>query len=142
MSRRFRRSRILPSCKWTILCRASYEVHQHRRVAERVGVAREKIDAVEMGAEATVYTALEKLVLRFTDEVVQNVKASDALFSELLSHLGNRSEPALFAQTATTAEDPGRRRKWSTLKQLVRANRSIIASAIGRDGPRCGQRGI
>jgi 4-carboxymuconolactone decarboxylase len=73
-----------------ILCKASYEVHQHKRVARRVGLPVEKIEAVTQGADAAVYTPIEKLVLRFTDEVVCNVKAPDALFHEVLSHLNNR----------------------------------------------------
>lgn len=73
-----------------ILSRASYEVHQHKRVARHVGVPEEKIEAVEKGADADVYTPVEKLLLRFTDEVVRNVKASDALFDQLLSHLNHR----------------------------------------------------
>ncbi|MFL6623792.1 MAG: carboxymuconolactone decarboxylase family protein [Sulfurifustaceae bacterium] len=74
-----------------VLSRAGYEVHQHKRVARAVGVPAEKIEAVTQGADADVYTPLEKLVLRFTDDVVQNVKASEAIFKELLGHLGNRS---------------------------------------------------
>jgi 4-carboxymuconolactone decarboxylase len=45
---------------------------------------------VVQGSGAAVYTPLERLVLHFTDEVVQKVKASDALFDELLSHLNHR----------------------------------------------------
>lgn len=73
-----------------ILSGASYEVHQHKRIAARIGITADKIEAIAQGAEAAVYTPLEKLVLRFTDEVVRNVKAPDALFHELLSQLNNR----------------------------------------------------
>ena len=73
-----------------LLSGAGYEVHQHKRIAARAGVSQEKIDALSQGAEADVYTPLEKLVLRFTDDVVRNVKASDALFQELLVQLSNR----------------------------------------------------
>jgi 4-carboxymuconolactone decarboxylase len=73
-----------------ILSGAGYEVHQHKRIAARVGVPADKIEALTQGAEATVYAPLEKLVLRFTDEVVRNVKAADALFNELLAHLNER----------------------------------------------------
>ncbi|OGI66929.1 MAG: carboxymuconolactone decarboxylase [Candidatus Muproteobacteria bacterium RBG_16_60_9] len=73
-----------------ILSGAGYEVHQHKRIAARVGIPADKIDAVATGPDAAVYTALEKLVLRFTDDVVRNVKAADALFRELLAQLNNR----------------------------------------------------
>ena len=66
------------------LSQATYEVHQHKRIARRIGLADDKIAALETAPESAVFTPLEKLVIRYTDEVVANVKASDALFSELL----------------------------------------------------------
>lgn len=73
-----------------ILSGASYEVHQHKRIAARVGLSAEKIEALAQGADAAVYTPLEMLVLRFTDEVVRHVKAPDALFHQLLAQLSER----------------------------------------------------
>lgn len=73
-----------------VLSRASYEVHQHKRIARRVGLSEEKIEALAQGPDAAVYAPLEKLVLRFTDDVVRNVKADEVLFKELLTQLGNR----------------------------------------------------
>ncbi|UYN97123.1 MAG: carboxymuconolactone decarboxylase family protein [Enhydrobacter sp.] len=60
------------------LSRAAYEVFQHERIAREVGVAGEKIAALrDATIEAPVFTDNEKAVLRFTDDVVRNVKASD-----------------------------------------------------------------
>jgi AhpD family alkylhydroperoxidase len=73
-----------------ILSGAGYEVHQHKRIAARAGVPEDKIAALALGADADVFTPLEKSVLRFTDEVVLKVKASDAMFAGLLALLGNR----------------------------------------------------
>jgi AhpD family alkylhydroperoxidase len=73
-----------------VLSGAGYEVHQHKRIAARVGVSEDKIAGIESGPASDAFTALEKSVLRFTDEVVRNVKASDVLFAELLAQLGNR----------------------------------------------------
>jgi AhpD family alkylhydroperoxidase len=73
-----------------VLSGARYEVHQHQRIAARVGVSEEKIAAIESEPGSGVFTPLEKSILRFTDEVVRDVKASDALFAELLALLGNR----------------------------------------------------
>ena len=53
-----------------VLCRAGYEVHQHRRVARAVGVSQEKIAA--------------------TDAVVQDVKAPDALYEAVADRLDHR----------------------------------------------------
>ncbi|MBS0528697.1 MAG: carboxymuconolactone decarboxylase family protein [Proteobacteria bacterium] len=72
------------------LSNAAYEVHQHKRVARNVGLSDAKIAALEHDPASAVFSPLEKLIIRYTDEVVKNVKASDALFNELLTQLDNR----------------------------------------------------
>jgi alkylhydroperoxidase family enzyme len=60
------------------LSRAAYEVFQHERIAREVGVAEEKIGALrDATVDAPVFSDNEKAVLRFTDDVVRNVRASD-----------------------------------------------------------------
>ena len=60
------------------LSRAAYEVFQHERIAREAGVAEEKIAALrDATIEAAAFTDNEKAVLRYTDDVVRNVKASD-----------------------------------------------------------------
>ncbi|HEY6982205.1 carboxymuconolactone decarboxylase family protein [Reyranella sp.] len=60
------------------LSRAAYEVFLHERIAREVGVADEKIAALrDATIESPVFSDHEKAVLRFTDEVVRNVRASD-----------------------------------------------------------------
>jgi 4-carboxymuconolactone decarboxylase len=60
------------------LSRAAYEVFQHERIAREVGVAEDKIAALrDATIEAPAFSDNEKAVLRFTDDVVRNVKASD-----------------------------------------------------------------
>jgi len=60
------------------LSRAAYEVFQHERIAREAGVAEEKIAALrDATIEAPVFTDQEKAVLRFTDDVVRNIKATD-----------------------------------------------------------------
>jgi 4-carboxymuconolactone decarboxylase len=73
-----------------VLSKASYEVHQHKRIAKAVGLADETIKAIERGPEDKAFAPLERLIMRFTDEVVHNVKASDALFREAEAALGHR----------------------------------------------------
>lgn len=73
-----------------ILGGASYEIHQHKRVAASVGISDAKIEAIREGAAAPIFSDLERLVLAFTDEVVCNVKAGDALFDDLLKRLNHR----------------------------------------------------
>ena len=61
-----------------ILSGAGYEVHQHKRVARRVGLADEKIAALD---------ETEKMVLAYTDQVLLHVKAPDAMFHALCERL-------------------------------------------------------
>lgn len=69
---------------------ATYEIHQHLVVARHVGVPDAKIEAVRHGPEAAVFSERERAVLRFTDEVVQNVKAGDAAYAAVARHLSHR----------------------------------------------------
>jgi AhpD family alkylhydroperoxidase len=71
-----------------ILSRCRYEVHHHQRLAGIAGLSEEKIAAIADGPGAAAFDPLENLVLRFTDELVHNVKAPDPLFDELVAALG------------------------------------------------------
>ncbi len=73
------------------LSRASYEIFQHRRVAASVGVSEAKISAALLEGGNAALDDLEQLVLRFTDAVVQEVKAPDALFDAVAAKLTLRS---------------------------------------------------
>src|SRR4029077_1953435 len=60
------------------LSRAAYEVFQHERIAREVGVDEAKLAALrDATIDAPAFTDNEKAVLRFTDDVVRNVRASD-----------------------------------------------------------------
>ena len=69
---------------------ADYEVHQHLVVALHLGVSDDKIAGASIGPDAPVFSDLERAVLRFTDEVVRDVKASDAAYEALAAHLSYR----------------------------------------------------
>ncbi|MCW5730572.1 MAG: carboxymuconolactone decarboxylase family protein [Alphaproteobacteria bacterium] len=71
-----------------LLCGSRYEVHQHEKISLDLGMAPEKLAALREGPEAPVFTELERLVLRFTDEVTRDVKASEATFRALAERLG------------------------------------------------------
>lgn len=73
-----------------MLSGAGYEVHQHKRVARNVGLSEEKIAALEPGADTSALSPLEQLVLRFTDQLVEHVKAPDEMFAELQRHFDQR----------------------------------------------------
>ncbi|WP_417514145.1 carboxymuconolactone decarboxylase family protein [Minwuia sp.] len=73
------------------LSEAPYEIHQHEALARAVGGTDDKIAAIADGANNDLFSEDEKLVLRYTDDVVRNVRASDATFKPLeakLSHQG------------------------------------------------------
>ncbi len=72
-----------------ILCGSDYEVNQHRKVSKRIGMPAEKIEALSVGSEARVFTEVERLVLRFTEEVVTSRKAGEDTFRALAAHLSH-----------------------------------------------------
>ncbi len=70
-----------------ILSGADYEVHQHRQVARLVGVPTEKIEALDGALDSPAFTAHERDVLRFTDAVLEQVKAPDDLYQPVAASL-------------------------------------------------------
>jgi len=70
-----------------VLSKAKYEVHQHEAIARRLGMSEEKIAAIHEGPDAAAFTELERLVMRYTDDVVRHVRASDATFEPLRARL-------------------------------------------------------
>lgn len=73
-----------------ILSKASYEVHQHKRIARKAGLSDAKIAALESGADTSALNELELKVLRFTDQLVHHVKAPDSMWNDLSKHLDHR----------------------------------------------------
>ncbi|MBN1613535.1 MAG: carboxymuconolactone decarboxylase family protein [Deltaproteobacteria bacterium] len=69
------------------LSKASYELFQHERISRQVGMAEEKIAALKDGPEAPVFNETERDVLRFTDDVVKNVRASDEIYEAVARRL-------------------------------------------------------
>ena len=61
---------------------AEYEWVQHVAIARAVGVTDQQIDALERGEpEADAFSDDEKLVLRFTEQVVREAKPDEATFA-------------------------------------------------------------
>lgn len=78
-----------------ILSRASYEVHQHKRVARNVGMSDATLAALDIGADTSGLSDDERLVLEFTDVVFRDVKAPDALFQRVATRFGHRQTAEL-----------------------------------------------
>jgi alkylhydroperoxidase family enzyme len=73
------------------LSRAEYEWIQHLPIAREAGVSDAQIEALGRGdVEADCFDPLERAVLRFTDEVVKDVGASQATFAAAAEHLSHR----------------------------------------------------
>ena len=70
---------------------AEYEWIQHVPIAQAVGVTEAQVEAVRADdIAASCFNATEQLVLRFTTEVVRDVRASDAVFAEMTAHFSAR----------------------------------------------------
>jgi 4-carboxymuconolactone decarboxylase len=69
------------------LSRARYEVFQHERIARSLGMSDALIAAIRSGPDDPAFDDLQRLVMRFTDDVVANVRASDATFEPLRARL-------------------------------------------------------
>jgi alkylhydroperoxidase family enzyme len=69
---------------------ATYEIHQHLVVARHVGVSDAKIRALQHEPDAVTFSDKERAVLRFTDEVVKDVKATDSAYEAIAGHLSHR----------------------------------------------------
>lgn len=70
-----------------VLSGATYEVHQHEAIARRVGMSDELIAAVRVGPDGEGLDDLQRLVVRFTDDVVANVRAGDDAFLPVAERL-------------------------------------------------------
>jgi alkylhydroperoxidase family enzyme len=74
-----------------MLSPARYEWVQHVPIAKAVGATEAQVAALERGDfEAACFDALERAVLRFTTEVVRDVRASDATFADVAGRLSAR----------------------------------------------------
>ncbi len=65
------------------LVRCDYEWTQHIDIAKGCGISDEQLAALDAGlCDAPGFDEVDRLVLRFTDEVVRDVRVSDATFAE------------------------------------------------------------
>ena len=70
-----------------VLSDAAYEVHQHDAISRSLGMSDELLAAIRAGAGDPAFDDLQRLVVRYTDDVVANVRASDDTFDALAQHL-------------------------------------------------------
>ena len=71
-----------------VLRGSTYEVYQHEAISRRIGMSDDLIKAIHEGPDAAAFDDMQRMVMRFTDDVVKNTRASDATFDPLLEKLG------------------------------------------------------
>jgi len=71
-----------------VLRGSKYEVYQHEAISRKLGMSEELIKAIHEGPDARVFDETQRQVMRFTDDVVKNTRASDAAFNPLAEKLG------------------------------------------------------
>jgi 4-carboxymuconolactone decarboxylase len=62
------------------LCGSKYEWAQHVPIALRSGVTRDQMEMIDQWQDSDLFSEEEKMVLRFTEEVVNENRASDITF--------------------------------------------------------------
>jgi 4-carboxymuconolactone decarboxylase len=70
-----------------LLCGSAYEVQQHDAICRRLAMSDTLIAAIRDGADAPAFDDLQAKVMRYTDDIVHNVRASDASFEPLRAAL-------------------------------------------------------
>jgi 4-carboxymuconolactone decarboxylase len=66
-----------------VLSDATYEMYQHDRISRSIGMSEELLAGIRAGADDAVFDERQAQVMRYTDDVVRNVRASDATFDPL-----------------------------------------------------------
>jgi len=69
------------------LSNARYEVFQHERIARGLGMSDALLAAIRHGPDAAEFDDVQRLIMRYTDDVVRNVRASDDTFEPLRARL-------------------------------------------------------
>jgi len=70
------------------VCGSLYEYTQHVPIAKSTGLSDEQVAAIDNWESAKCFNDLERLVLRFTDEVARYVKGTRATLEALQKSLG------------------------------------------------------
>jgi alkylhydroperoxidase family enzyme len=66
-------------------------VFQHEAISRRLGMSEALIQAIHEGPDANAFDERQKLVMRFTDDVVLNVRAGDATFLPARDAFGDKA---------------------------------------------------
>ncbi len=84
------RDRELATIRITWLRRAEYEWVQHVRMARRIGLPEEEIDAIMAGPDSAVWGPRDAALLRAVDEIAADRYVSDETWKQLSEHLDRK----------------------------------------------------
>lgn len=73
-----------------LLSEAVYEVDQHERISRKIGMDEAKLQALKNGSADPVFTDLERLVIRFAEELVAGPRVTEETFRACQRHFDNR----------------------------------------------------
>jgi len=65
----------------------TYCAEAHRAVARKIGITEEQLQAISDYESSPLFTNLEKLVMKYAEELTKTVKSSEELLKELRKHL-------------------------------------------------------
>jgi alkylhydroperoxidase family enzyme len=74
-----------------VLSGAAYEVQQHEAISRKLGMGDALIAAIHEGPDAAAFDDMQRRVMAYTDDVVMNVRASDATFEPLRAALTTKA---------------------------------------------------
>jgi len=81
------RLRELAYIKTSVVNNCAYCAEGHKAVARKIGITEEQLQAINDYESSTLFTNLEKLVMRYAEELTKTVKSSEDLMKELKKHL-------------------------------------------------------
>ena len=79
--------RELAYIKTAVVNDCPYCAEAHKGVARKIGVTEEQLQAINSYDSSNLFTPLEKLVLKYAEELTKTAKSSEGLVQELKKHL-------------------------------------------------------
>jgi uncharacterized peroxidase-related enzyme len=79
--------RELAYIKTSLVNDCPYCAEGHKAVARKIGITEEQLHAINAYESSALFTNLEKLVLRYAEELTKTAKSSDELVNELKKYL-------------------------------------------------------
>jgi len=73
------------------LAQSEYEFRQHSAIARQCGVSQKQIDEISDWAASSEFSDEERAVLRYTDEVTEDIRVKDETFAKLRSYLSEHA---------------------------------------------------